>query len=427
MKFFLALCALVAYAETPTRDTVGASPHMYVKWSMYCAPTQGAYINAGNMPAAASLCINVPALTNGVLEAAAWTSLKAIVQESNIKAQFLMRANYVMGGPEGAHGPGNCLNFHPGTAGTDNPDFGIGGAAAKDASLALVRHATLDTVNFATFAAVDCQGAATLQTTGFGWISSSTVGKTVMGGVTANPVTATTNAGLIGLAADNAHRVYATAVRWMTKKNFAFQVVGPYTDNTCTGLTFNANNINYPLVAPLEDAPHDPTGDAADADYVTSAAVQEEKAISATVSRCWNINGRSTDGGVANNPQLIQLSLTTTVGEFKLRYTDGANAARNASTGACTAGANVQDIVWKMSYDGTMDTTAQACVQAKDANGALLNNKFYNLIPAARQIGAWPSSIALPEIAATCASSPASSLHLSSALIAFFALIAMMM
>lgn len=426
MKFFFALCAVVAYGETPVRDTVTATPHMYVKQSIHCG---AAASWATAIPDASSICIVNPVIPGGTNEATVWTAVKtAIMVESTIKAQFLMRANYAMGGPEVGASAGNCLNLHKGTNTTDNPDFGVGGADAKDASISLLRHATEDRVDVITYAALDCQGTATNTTRGYLWGASSTVGKVVMGGIVSGPVTATTNAGLLGLAAGGTHVVYTSATRWTTKKNFAFQIVGPYTDNKCLALAVATSNINFPLVAPLEDAAHDPSGAAADGNVTTTDAISGEKGITSTVKRCWNINPRSTDGGVGanNDAQLIELSLTTTPGEFKVRYTSGTGAARTAA-GVCTAGSNVEDITWKMGYDGTMSSTAQTCIQSNDANGTPLANKFYQLIPAARQIGAWPSSIALPEIAATCPSSPASSLHLSSALIAFATLIAMMM
>jgi len=418
MKFILASAiAAIAYGTTPTRDLVGTSAAMYVKMNLHCANLND--IDAAT-PETASLCV-VDTNTDGNGNTVT-TIASAGHIEATIKAQFLMRANYDIAQGFGNHA-GNCLNYLIGVDGASQADFGVG--AVANSSFYLVRHATDDTVTVWK-GAPGCSGAVATTATGFLFGDAATQGKWAVGGDIAG--LSTKNTWGLELGATNMVNLF-TASRWTGKKNFAFQIIGPYADNSCKGLTLaHAATIFYPVVVPLEDAVRN--------DVVTAPASttknQSEFALSTTM-RCWNVNSLSSaaNGTNAGEAEWHGVKTTANLGEFTWAYSSGALADREvdtAGTTTCTPGALYYGVTFKMDYSGKMSTNKGACIQAKDAAGEDVSSKFFRMIPAIDQVGAWPTSQAIPSTACdACTGSPASGLHFSAAVAAFIALFNMLM
>merc|ERR1712098_908951 len=121
-----------------------------------------------------------------------------------------------------------------------------------------------------------------------------------------------------------------SATRWTSKKNFAFQLVGPYGTAACNSLAQDAATINYPFVAALEAAAREPTPTSP---WVTTDVYQNEDAISATTKNCWNVNSLSLTGGVATGEgDLFEVSLGSSAGEFNVLYTTGGSGTRALDT-----------------------------------------------------------------------------------------------
>lgn len=408
----------MAYGAAPTRDLVGSSPHMYVKLNLHCAAAANEVDTTNTVPAGAgNLC--VLDVTTVDTPSTSFTAMQAIAVESKIRGQFLMRANYDAGAGGHSDWTGNCLHYKQ--SGTD-PDFGVGDTATH--SIGLVRHATDDTVKVY-FGTVGCQGMATTAT-GFQFGAAPTQGKFSEGGEYAAAISTILNMGIEKLttAAADTGKVIMTATRWTSKKNFAFQLSGPYATAACTELALGNSTINYPFVAALEDAARE----ASPTTFTTTDVYQNENGISATTKNCWNYNNMSLTNGVATGEgDLFEVSLGSGAGEFNVVYTTGGSASRAADTGACAAGSTYHKMTYKMTYAGIMSTTGGQCVQAINAADALVNAVYYKLSPASDQIGAWPASEDLPSAADCPGASPASGLHFSAVVGTLIAIINMLM
>lgn len=417
MRFAIISCFLtMAYGSTPTRNLVTSTPHMYVKLNMHCAVAEDEVDATNTQPAGATLCVLDVTTVDTPSDSLA--AMQGIAVESKIHSQFLMRANYDVGTGGFHDWAGNCLNF---VRGAGNPDFGIGGT--KTHSIGLIRDATDDTVQV-WVGTVGCNTMATTAT-GFQFGAASTAGKFAIGGEYANPVTTILNMGIEGLTSSpvDEGKVIFTATRWNDKKNFAFQLSGPYGTAACTAHANGNDTINYPFVAALEDASREasPTSP-----YVTTDPYQNEAGISSTSKNCWNYNSVSANNGVTNG-DLFEVSLGDSAGEFVVVYTTGGSAARAADTGACTAGSTYHKMTYKMTYAGIMSTTGGLCVNAMTAGNLPVTGVYYKLNPASDQIGAWPSSEPLPSDNTGTTPSPASGLHFTAAVGTLIAIINMLL
>lgn len=410
----------MAYGTAPARDVVGSSPEMYVKLSMHCASAANEVDTPNTVPAGAgNLCV-LDVNTGLASPSASFTAMQGIHVESKIRAQFLMRANYEQGAGGHADYAGNCLNYKQ--AATD-PDFGVGDTATH--AITLIRHLTDDTVKVY-YGTAGCTGTIATTATGFLFGAAPTQGKFAVGGEYAAAVTSALNMGIERLtsAAADVGKVLMSATRWTSKKNFAFQLVGPYGTAACNSLAQDAATINYPFVAALEAAAREPTPTSP---WVTTDVYQNEDAISATTKNCWNVNSMSLTGGVATGEgDLFEVSLGSSAGEFNVLYTTGGSGTRALDTGACTAGSTYHKMTYKMTYAGIMSSTSGTCIQAVNAEGLAQQTKFYKLIPASNQIGAWPGSEALPTTACP-PGSPASGLHFTAAVGTLIAIVNMLM
>lgn len=423
MKFILASALIATCYATASPATRNANSDMYMKFNIHC-PGQGTI--DGTQPPVAAPCVLKSSVDAGNMVAHFLTN--ACV-ESNIVHQFLVRVPYGRGtATSSTTTNGTCINFIPGNN-TANAYTWSAIGATMTKSLSFVRHDTDDKATLVHYSAPGCTGTATVGSlaggvsSGFFFNDAAVQGKWKCGGAITGALAAKTDLGLDIGAVTQVDKAMASASRWTNKKNFAGQLIGPFSTNACKALpAFGGTVVHYPVVMPLEDAPtHAPQSNPA-----TTQQYNGELAIGAT-ERCWN-SGVNKNGTVAG--EAINFGIkTAAVGSFTIKISSGTDAQRvfppGDTSGAvtCTEGATVHSITYSMDYTGV----ANLCVQSKNKAGTDSGSYFLFAPADYTSIGGWMGNPQIPASASSPGgSSPASSLHLSAAVAAMIGLIHMM-
>jgi len=417
------LWSVVATCQA-TSNRNGVTPP-YMKLNLHCSATN-AY--DGDTPQNGECVLDVNSPTdNSANEAATIAELVAGYGKSRVFAQFLVTLPDLDGGATGldGHAAGSCLNYKVGTA---NMLYTANGTSAMDKSVRFFYNDNDDTDSALAYvyAGVNCSGAGADSTSGFIWGDKNINGKFANGGV--GNFDAAAKYGL-RLNAALTDVVEATAVRWLGKKSFSGQLIGPYTNNSCRGLSYEATTSWFlPFVVALEDATGETNYDA----YTETAVSSTHKCRSARGDKngatandaiwySWKLGSSATNGDITFI--VSQGTGAKLVGVAAPAADDGTNAAK--TNAECVAGNTHHEATFNMTWDGTFTN----CVQAKDAAGETIPSKFYKLVPSIFSTGSsWPSTVAAPSACAACANaSPASGLHISAftaVLLAVLALIA---
>lgn len=413
-KLVIGLSLVATSYATSTRNTNIAA---YAKVSIHCAAK---FTYDGDSPSqVVSECVvDVATADDGGTAAVLLTDLQTNFGKTTpINAQFLVTLPYKdMDNIDQIQMAGNCVNYKMGVHGGATPTEFFGAIPDKSFRLQMNDDLSVDLATTVKYAGINCTGTATASAFGFKWATQATQGKKAIAGDTGATFGLIGNWGLDINAAMTAS-VEATAHRWTNKKNFAGQLVGPYSSNKCRTLDSDgATTVFLPVVVPIE---------AADAE--TGEEAFSEPAVSST-KKCRSMRG-DLDGSTVNEARWYAFSTSSTADAGELTFSLSHGNAANLVGGAtlvpttCAAGATHHEATFVMTWDGTFSN----CVQAKDAAGQTVSF-YYKLIPSLASTGnAWPSTIPAPSTGCPAGTSPASGLHLSAFMAAGIAFIAMMM